>query len=113
MEGIAMNFIEKREMERFALALPAFISNIDENRNQQAFEVMIRNICSGGSFLKTDQPLSEGSHVKMNLILPLNKLKKYGGKKSRVDVSGSVIRTKDQGMAVRFDKNFKISPLTQ
>ncbi|RZB31146.1 MAG: hypothetical protein SRB2_04671 [Desulfobacteraceae bacterium Eth-SRB2] len=106
-----MNFIEKREMERFSLKLPALISMMHEDGNQRAVEVMTSNICSGGAFFKTDQPLSVGTHVKMDLVLPLYKFKKYGGKKSRVDVSGSVIRTKDQGMAVCFDKNFKISPL--
>ncbi len=106
-----MNFIEKREMERFTLALPALISMMDENENQRAFEVMISNICAGGAFFKTDNPLSVGTDVKMDLILPLDKFKKYGGKRSRVDVSGSVIRTTDQGMAVCFDKNFQISPL--
>ena len=106
-----MNYIEKRKMERFSLKLPALLSMTDENENQQAFEVMIRNICSGGALFKTDHPLSVGTDVKMELILPLNKFKKYGGKRSRVDVSGSVIRTNDQGMAVCFDKNFRISPL--
>jgi hypothetical protein len=106
-----VNFTEKREMERFDLELPALLSMMDENENQRAFEVMISNICSGGAFFKTDQPLSVGNHVKMDLILPLYKFKKYGGKRSRVDVSGSVIRTNDQGMAVCFDKNFQISPL--
>ena len=106
-----MNFIEKREMERFTLELPALISIMDENENQRAFEVMISNICSGGAFFKTDNPLSVGTDVKMDLILPLDKFKRFVSKKSRVDVSGSVIRTTDQGMAVCFDKHFQISPL--
>jgi len=106
-----VNFIEKREMERFTLALPALISMMDENENQRAFEVMISNICAGGAFFKTDNPLSVGTDVKMDLILSLEKFKKFGSKRSRVDVSGSVIRTTDQGMAVCFDKNFQISPL--
>ena len=106
-----MNFIEKREMERFTLELPALLSVTDESGKQKAAEFMISNICSGGAFFKTDHPLSVGTDVKMALIIPLNKFKKIGTKKSRVDVSGSVIRTNDQGMAVCFAKNFKISPL--
>ncbi|MEA1947831.1 MAG: PilZ domain-containing protein [Thermodesulfobacteriota bacterium] len=106
-----MNFTEKRKMERFPLKLPALISMMDENENQRAFEVMISNICAGGAFFKTYNPLSLGTDMKMELILPLDKFKKFGSKRSRVDVSGLVIRTNDQGMAVRFDKNFQISPL--
>ncbi|MEA1947685.1 MAG: PilZ domain-containing protein [Thermodesulfobacteriota bacterium] len=98
-------------MERFTLELPALISIMDENENQRAFEVMIGNISSGGSYFITDQLLSVGTNVKMDLILPIDKFKKYGGKRSRVDVSGSVIRTNNHGVAVCFDKNFHISPL--
>ena len=110
IEGISVNFIEKRELERFTLALPALLSLMDEKEKQRSFEVMISNICSGGALFKTDHPLSVGTDVKMELILPLNKFKKYGGKRSRVDVSGSVIRTSEQGMAVLFDKKYRIMP---
>ncbi|MGD8770740.1 MAG: PilZ domain-containing protein [Desulfobacterales bacterium] len=106
-----MNYIEKREMERFSLKLPALLSLTDENEKQRAFKFMISNICAGGAFFKTDHPLSVGTDVKMDLILPLDKFKKFGRKRSRVDVSGSVIRTNDKGMAVCFDKNFRISTL--
>ena len=105
-----MNFIEKREMERFDLELPALLSMMDESGNQRAVEFMISNICSGGAFFKTDEPLSVGTEMKMDLILPLNRFNKTGGKRSHVDVSGSVIRTEKQGMAVCFDKKYCIKP---
>ena len=105
-----MNFIEKREMERFDLKLPALLSMKDENGNQRAAEFMISNICSGGAFFKTGEPLSEGTVVKMDLILPLQRFSKTGGKRSHVDVSGLVIRTNDKGMAVCFDKRYRIQP---
>ncbi|MGD9245870.1 MAG: PilZ domain-containing protein [Desulfobacterales bacterium] len=106
-----MNYIEKRKMERFDLKLPALISMMDVSGKPWAAEFMIGNICAEGAFFKTDQPLSVGTDVKMDLILPFDKLKKFGKKGSRIDVSGSVIRTDDQGMAVCFGKNFKISTL--
>jgi hypothetical protein len=98
-------------MERFSLKLPALLSMMDENEKQQTFEFMISDICAGGAFFKTDHPLSVGTDVKMDLILPLDKFKKFGRKRSRVDVSGSVIRTNDKGMAVCFNKKFRITPL--
>ena len=106
-----MNYIEKRQVERFSLKLPASLSVMDENEKQQTFEFMISNICSGGAFFKTDHPLLVGTDVKMELVLAFNNLQKLGRKRSRIDVSGSVIRTDDQGMAVCFDKNFRISTL--
>jgi hypothetical protein len=53
--------------------------------------------------------MSVGTDVKLDIILPLDKLHKLGGKISRIKVSGSVIRTDQQGMAICFDKNYKIS----
>jgi hypothetical protein len=105
-----MNFTEKREMERFALNLPALLSIKDGSGNTRAFEFMIRDICAGGAFFKTDTPLSVGTDVKMDLIIPLDKFKTGKKNRSRIDVSGSVIRKESQGMAVCFDKKYSISP---
>ena len=105
-----MNFIEKREMERFDLELPALLSMMDESGNQRAVKFMISNICAGGAFFKTGEPFSVGSSVKMDLTLPLDRFKKTGGKRSHVHVSGSVIRTDEKGMAVCFDKKYRIVP---
>jgi hypothetical protein len=102
--------LEKRKMERFDLELQALLSIVDKSGKQRAVEFMISNICSGGAFFKTDKPLSVETDVKMDLILPLDKFNEIGGKKSRVDVSGSVIRTDSQGMAVCFDKKYRIVP---
>jgi len=103
-----VNFIEKRKMERFDLELPALLTMMDESGNQRAVEFMISNICAGGAFFKTGEPLSVGTEVKMDLILPLYKFNKIANKSSHVDVSGSVIRTNEQGMAVCFDKKYRI-----
>ena len=102
--------LEKRKMERFNLELPALLSMNEERGSQRAVEFMISNICSGGAFFRTDKPLSVGTHVKMDLILPLERFNKTGGKKSRVDVAGSVVRAEEHGMAVCFDKKYHISP---
>jgi len=70
---------------------------------------MTSNICSDGAFFKTEKPLSVGTDVKIDLIIHLDRLKKLKGKKSRIDVSGSVIRTDQQGMAICFDKKYRIT----
>ena len=102
--------VERRNMERFDLELSALLSINDESGNPRAFEVTTRNICSGGAFFKTDNPFSVGTDVKMDLILPLEKFKSQKVNGSRIDVSGVVIRTEKQGMAVCFDKRYRIEP---
>ena len=100
---------EKRKMERFNLNLPALLSIKDDNGNARAFEFMIRDICAGGAFFNTGTPLSVGTEVKMDLILPLEKFKTGKVNRSRIDVSGWVIRKESQGMAVRFDKKYSMA----
>ncbi len=101
---------EKRKMERFDLELPAWLYLVDESEELEPFEYKTRNICAGGAYFNTDSPFAVGTDVKINITLPINKFKELGGKHTRIDVSGSVIRADEQGMAVCFDKKFKIEP---
>ena len=103
--------IENRNMERFDLELKAYLSVTDMSEQQKSFELLTSNICAGGAFFKTNAPLRVGTDVRLDIILPLNKFKNVKSKISRIYFSGSVIRTNQQGMAICFDKNYKILPL--
>jgi len=102
---------DRRKMDRFTLELPAGISITDESGQPWSVNVVTRNICAGGAFFWTDDPFSEGTCVKIDLILPLNSLQGMKGKGSHINVSGTVVRTESQGMAVCFDSQYQISPL--
>jgi hypothetical protein len=73
-------------------------------------ELLTHNVCAGGAFFKTGKPLSVGTDLKINLIVPLDRITNLEGKQSCIGVSGSVIRTEDQGMAVCFGKKYRIKP---
>jgi hypothetical protein len=68
---------------------------------------------SGGAFFKTSAPLPLGTRVKMDLILSQDKLNIGNRAETHIDVSGSVIRTELQGIAVCFDKKYSITPLNR
>jgi hypothetical protein len=68
------------------------------------------NVSSGGAFFDTNTPLSIGTKVDIDIFLSINKLEKLDVQRSRIGVTGSVIRTEVSGMAVVFDKKFHISP---
>ena len=104
-----MSRIEKRKTERFSLELPARLTWTGRDKEHELIELMTRNISSDGAFLITDRPLPKGKDVTMDLILPLERLHEFGGRQSHIDVSGFVIRTDQQGMAIRF-KKYRISP---
>ncbi len=105
-----MTGVEKRKMERFSLEIPTRIIWTDNGSKQESLGLMTSNICSGGAFFKTEKPLSIGTDVKLNIILPLDKFKNVKGKTSHINIAGSVIRTDQQGMAICFDKRYKITP---
>ena len=105
-----MTRIEKRKMERFSLELPARLTWTGKDKKHESLEQLTSNICAGGAFFKTQKPLPIGTDVKINIILPLDKFKNAKLKRSYINVSGSVIRIGQQGMAICFDKKFLISP---
>ena len=101
---------EKRKMERFFLELPANLIVDKENGEKKAIQLLTRDVCAGGAFFKTEKPLSVGTDLKICMIITFEKLQSLEGKRSRVDVSGSVIRKDQEGMAICFDKKYRISP---
>jgi PilZ domain len=98
-----------RKMARFDLKLTACLLATGNGEKGKSIELMTRNICSGGAYFLTDRPMPKGTEVEMDLILELDRLHELGSRQSHIHVSGSVIRTDHQGMAVCFDRKYTIS----
>lgn len=103
-----MNLETNRKMERFSLKLPATVTV--PGSGSSSFELHTDNICAGGTFLSTDEPLPVGTDVELDLILCLNELKKLEGNTVRINVSGEVVRMEEGGMAISFAKSYSITP---
>ena len=101
---------EKRKVERFLLELPGQISVV-EDKDQRILDLLTRDVCAGGAFFYTDQPLPVGTEVKVDLVLLIERLKKLSGSKALLKISGKVIRHEGNGMAVCFEEDYDISPL--
>ncbi len=104
---------EKRKLERFDLEMPARIEVTNSGRKKETFDFLTSNICSGGAFFHTPQPLPEGTQVRLDLVLPLDKLKKLKNdvKQAYIKVTGTVLRSESKGMAICFNEDYKIMPL--
>ncbi len=104
----------RRAMERFNLNLLSFVRVENKESEHETPNFMIAvNICSDGAFLKTDKPLAVNTRVQVDFFLIINGIKPETNKKmSLVEVSGRVIRLEKKGMAVKFDKNYRIWPLS-
>lgn len=106
---------ERRRLERFDLVMPAVIELINERQDERMIHLLTTNICSGGAYFHTNQPLPEGTQVKIDLVLPLEnlvKLKKEH-KKAFIKVTGKVLRTESEGMVICFDKDYQITGSTK
>ena len=91
---------ERRKLERFDLRLPAEIDVAGgETRIRNLFT---RNICAGGAFFETSDPLPLHTQVKIDLVAPT---------RVQIIVVGSVCRSEPGGMAIQFDEEYKLLPL--
>ncbi|MBW1710130.1 MAG: PilZ domain-containing protein [Deltaproteobacteria bacterium] len=104
---------EARNLERFDLELPAKIEIVghEKEKENKVLTLLTRNVCSGGAYFHTEQPLPEGTDVKLDLILAIEELKKLKGKQAYIKVSGKVIRTEPNGMAICFNNDYSMKSL--
>jgi len=103
---------ERRKLERFDFEVPTQIEGVISDENGQTCDLSTSNICAGGAFFRTADPLPEGTRVKMQLVLPLDRIKELvGHDRVNVRVEGTVIRCGSTGMAVCFNEDYQILPL--
>jgi hypothetical protein len=103
---------EKRKLERFDLKLPARIEPVRETEEREILTLMTSDICAGGAFFHTNDPLPEGTEVRIDLVLPLKKLKELAEDYDHayIKVTGKVLRRETGGMAICFNRGYQIRP---
>jgi len=102
---------EKRKMERFELELVSKIRAGSWRHNIETIELKTENICANGAYFKTSKPLPVGTSVSLSMKLEVNSKLKPTTNLTSIEVSGKVIRSENDGMAIRFDNGFKMIPL--
>ncbi len=104
--------IEKRKTERFFMDLKVRLDVfVQEEPSQSRQYGRTRDISSSGTFIRTDPLLPMNTLVDLEMVLPLDRLKKVQGDAARICLSGFVIRAEDQGIGIRFDEEYAISPM--
>ena len=102
---------EKRKLERFKLQLLSHITVRGKGKDIKTIKLLTQDVSSGGAFFKTPDPLSVGTRVDLDLVIKIDRLKNISGNSALVNLTGTIIRTHEEGMAICFDENFQISPL--
>jgi len=95
-----MSLLDKRKLERYALSIPAYLK-YNTVQGQESTQHITQDVSAGGAFFHSKQLLPVGTGVKVDLVLP---------NQVRVKMNGAVIRSNRHGIAVCFDKKYKIIP---
>ena len=100
--------LEKSTSERASLQLPHKFSAISGREEQGGYEFTIGNDCTGYAFIDAPQPLPEDTQVKIDLVMPLDKLKLLKGKSIRVRIPGEMVRNDKDRSTINFDGNSQV-----
>jgi len=102
---------ERRKLERFQLKLPAEIEVVSRvaGLEKEKLSLQTENICSGGAFFYTSNPLPEGTQVKIDMLLNFHRLKTIENRRPLIKVKGSVLRSEYTGMAIQFGNGYEIT----
>ncbi len=103
---------EKRKQERYQLELPVNIRGC-EGFDYSSDKMFTRDISSQGVFISSNSlRIKDGSRVHLEMVLSIDKLKELFGYSKYIvlKVSGSIVRSKEEGIVVEFDKNYSIFP---
>ncbi len=107
-----MKGIEKRKQERFSLHVPVNI-RCQNNDTEITDGILTKDISSKGVLINSkNQNLQTGEKVHLEMTLTIDKLKELfsWSEKITLKVDGSIIRSKDEEVAIEFDKNYSIFP---
>lgn len=108
-----MSDLGKRQLERFNLSVPAFVTlkGPQSSELKTPTELRTRNVSAGGAFMITHEPFDIGSEMEIDLHLAFFTGNAEHERQSNIHVSGSVIRIEQDGMAIQFDDKYQISPI--
>jgi len=102
---------ERRKFERYDLAVPVKIETLARSAKRRKISLKTANVCAGGAFFRTDTALAEGTKVQLDLLLSYDSLRMFFSPTSaRIRILGTVIRSRQDGMAIRFSDDYAIAP---
>ena len=104
---------ERRKLERFQLHVPAKIELADASGHHETLQLETKDISADGAFFVSPKPISEGAHLKLEMVLSVEKLKDLIGAHKQVGLKlqGQVVRSDSYGIAVIFDRKYQIKAL--
>jgi hypothetical protein len=104
--------VERRKFERYELRVPAKVETLAREAGRKKLSLKTANVCAGGAYFSTPKALTEGTKVRLEIVLTFNGQKRLAdAKNARVRILGTVMRSQKDGMAIRFSDDYVIAPL--
>lgn len=102
---------DRRVLERFSIKAVAIVRTAAAN-NGDSFNLITRDISSGGAFFLMTVPLTVGEKVNVTIYLSIAALEGVSEEPSRTQIvtDGQVVRTEEAGVAVRFSGHYSMAP---
>jgi c-di-GMP-binding flagellar brake protein YcgR len=105
--------VERRKYERYDLVVPAAVETLARTAAKRKISLKTVNVSAGGAYFHTDIALTEGTKVRLELLLSYDTRKTFQNPKSaRIRILGTVVRCQQDGMALRFSEDYVIAPIT-
>ena len=103
--------LERRHLQRFSVTAFAVVKTVSSGA-EKVFELRTQDISSGGAFFPMDVPLPAGEKVKVTLFLSISAIEQLSDmpKAAKITTEGEVIRSTEQGVAVKFAEHYTMSP---
>lgn len=80
----------------------------------EIIELVTNNICAGGAYFKTANPLPVGTKISLKMTVELNNKEKSQKKNMvSIEICGIVIRADEEGMAVQFENGYTMLPVSK
>jgi len=104
---------ERRKLERYALRVPTKVELADGSGRGETLHLETTDISASGAFFASAGQISEGTQLKLEMVLPVARLQELIGANTTVEIrlEGRVIRSDAGGMAVLFEKKYQIQAL--
>ncbi len=100
----------KRKFERYDISAPARLEILEPEEMKDRMLLKSHDLSAGGVFIKTSRPIPEGSTVKMEFLLRLPEpdAKSSSPRATVIIVTGRIVRSTDEGMAILFNDDYDI-----
>ena len=101
---------ERRKYERFQLVLPVKMEKVT-TRKKEIFNLRTKDISAAGAFLSTKEQFPVGTWCQLELTIPSRKIEELTGSRGYIEVTGVVVRSTADGVAICFDRECQILSL--